>query len=92
MKRLKVDPLVLLTPTLLIFGLSFLALRLLLPEMPARTWLLALWVVAMALFGGLASNNLHVIPVDTFTLIREITANPAAYGFGRSRSRLFSLL
>ena len=35
-----------------------------------------------ALFGGLASNNLHVIPVDTFTLIREITANPAAYGFG----------
>lgn len=35
-----------------------------------------------ALFNGLASNNLHVIPIDTFTLIREITANPSAYGFG----------
>ncbi len=34
-----------------------------------------------ALFGGLASNGLRVIPVDTFTLIREITANPSAYGF-----------
>jgi outer membrane lipase/esterase len=34
-----------------------------------------------ALFGGLASNNFHVIPLDTFTLIREITANPSAYGF-----------
>jgi outer membrane lipase/esterase len=34
-----------------------------------------------ALFGGLATSNLRVIPIDTFTLIREITANPAAYGF-----------
>lgn len=34
-----------------------------------------------ALFGGLATNNLRVIPIDTFSLIREITANPAAYGF-----------
>ena len=34
-----------------------------------------------ALFGGLATNNLRVIPIDTFTLIREITANPGAYGF-----------
>ena len=33
-----------------------------------------------ALFGGLATNNLRVIPIDTFTLIREITANPGAYG------------
>lgn len=34
-----------------------------------------------ALFGGLTSNNLRVIPIDTFTLIREIVANPAEYGF-----------
>ncbi len=34
-----------------------------------------------ALFTGLTSNNLRVIPIDTFTLIREIVANPAAYGF-----------
>lgn len=34
-----------------------------------------------ALFGGLASSNLRVIPLDTFTLLREITANPGAYGF-----------
>ena len=34
-----------------------------------------------ALFNGLASNHLRVIPIDTFTLIREITANPSAYGF-----------
>lgn len=34
-----------------------------------------------ALFGGLATNNLRVIPIDTFTLIREIVANPGAYGF-----------
>lgn len=34
-----------------------------------------------ALFGGLASNNLRVIPVDTFTLIREIVASPTTYGF-----------
>ena len=33
------------------------------------------------LFGALASNNLRVIPLDTFTLLREITANPGAYGF-----------
>jgi len=34
-----------------------------------------------ALFNGLASNGLRVIPLDTFTLIREITANAGAYGF-----------
>ncbi len=34
-----------------------------------------------ALFNGLASNNLRVIPVDTFTLIREIVASPTTYGF-----------
>lgn len=34
-----------------------------------------------ALFGGLATAGLRVIPMDTFTLIREITASPAAYGF-----------
>jgi len=34
-----------------------------------------------ALFGGLTTNNLRVIPIDTFTLIREIVASPATYGF-----------
>jgi outer membrane lipase/esterase len=34
-----------------------------------------------ALFGGLASNGLRVIPLDTFNLLREIAANPNAYGF-----------
>jgi outer membrane lipase/esterase len=35
-----------------------------------------------SLFTGLASNGLRVIPLDTFSLIREIVANPGAYGFG----------
>ncbi|TXH72589.1 MAG: autotransporter domain-containing protein [Lysobacteraceae bacterium] len=34
-----------------------------------------------ALFAGLAGGNLRVIPVDTFNLLREIAANPGAYGF-----------
>lgn len=34
-----------------------------------------------ALFGGLNTAGLHVIPVDTFNLLREITSSPAAYGF-----------
>ncbi|MGO1071885.1 autotransporter outer membrane beta-barrel domain-containing protein [Lysobacter sp. CA199] len=33
-----------------------------------------------ALYGGLASAGLRVIPLDTFNLLREITANPAPYG------------
>lgn len=33
------------------------------------------------LFVGLESAGLHVIPIDTFTLLNEIIANPAAYGF-----------
>lgn len=33
------------------------------------------------LFLGLEAAGLHVIPIDTFTLLREIVANPAAYGF-----------
>jgi outer membrane lipase/esterase len=33
-----------------------------------------------ALFGALASNNLRVIPLDTFHLLQEIVANPAPYG------------
>ena len=33
-----------------------------------------------ALFGTLASNNLRVIPLDTFHLLQEIVANPAPYG------------
>lgn len=35
-----------------------------------------------SLFNGLASSGLRVIPLDTFNLLREITASPAAYGFG----------
>lgn len=34
-----------------------------------------------ALFGGLASNGLRVIPIDTFNLLREIMASPGTYGF-----------
>jgi len=33
------------------------------------------------LFGGLAANGLRVIPLDTFTLLHEITADPGTYGF-----------
>ena len=33
-----------------------------------------------ALFDGLAGSGLRVIPLDTFTLLHEIVANPAAYG------------
>lgn len=33
------------------------------------------------LFVGLESAGLNVIPIDTFTLLREVVANPAAYGF-----------
>lgn len=32
------------------------------------------------LFGGLASANLRVIPLDTFNFIREISSSPATYG------------
>jgi outer membrane lipase/esterase len=34
-----------------------------------------------SLFNGLATAGLRVIPLDTFNLIREITANASAYGF-----------
>ena len=34
-----------------------------------------------ALFGGLAQANLRVIPLNTFSLIHEITASPALYGY-----------
>lgn len=33
-----------------------------------------------ALFSGLASAGLRVIPLDTFNLLREVAANPSAYG------------
>ena len=33
-----------------------------------------------ALFGGLASAGLHVIPLDTFHFLQEVVANPGAYG------------
>jgi len=33
------------------------------------------------LFAGLQTAGLRVIPVDTFTLFKEISANPSAYGF-----------
>ena len=34
------------------------------------------------LFGTLAANGLSVIPVDTFAFLREVAANPAAFGIG----------
>lgn len=34
-----------------------------------------------ALFGGLATAGLRVIPLDTFHLFQEVVANPAAFGF-----------
>ena len=39
-----------------------------------------------ALFGGLASAGLRVIPMDAFNLIREISASPATYGFSNVTS------
>lgn len=34
-----------------------------------------------ALFGGLGSAGLRVIPLDTFHLFQEVAANPASFGF-----------
>src|SRR5690554_5742742 len=34
-----------------------------------------------ALFGGLAASGLWVIPLDTFSFLREVAANPGDYGF-----------
>ncbi|MBI4754111.1 MAG: autotransporter domain-containing protein [Betaproteobacteria bacterium] len=34
-----------------------------------------------ALFGGLSAAGISVIPLDTFALLREVQASPAAYGF-----------
>ncbi len=34
-----------------------------------------------ALFAGLKAQNLRVIPLNTFTFLREVAANPAAYNF-----------
>jgi len=39
-----------------------------------------------ALYGGLASQGLRVIPVDTFRFLQEVTANPALYGFANVTS------
>ena len=33
-----------------------------------------------ALFGGMSSAGLHVIPVDTYHFLQEVVANPAAFG------------
>jgi outer membrane lipase/esterase len=33
------------------------------------------------LFSGLAANGIRVIPVDTFSLLAEVRANPGLYGF-----------
>jgi outer membrane lipase/esterase len=33
-----------------------------------------------ALFSGLASNNLRVIPLDTYHFLQEVVANPGLYG------------
>lgn len=35
-----------------------------------------------ALYGAINTAGLRVIPLDTFTLLREIVASPAEYGFG----------
>ncbi|TWT17703.1 autotransporter domain-containing protein [Luteimonas wenzhouensis] len=35
-----------------------------------------------ALYGGLQAQGLQVIPLDTFTFLREVVADPAAYGYG----------
>jgi outer membrane lipase/esterase len=35
-----------------------------------------------ALFANLSASGLRVIPLDTYNLLREIIASPAAYGFG----------
>lgn len=34
-----------------------------------------------ALYSGLSSAGLRVIPLDTFLLLQEVVANPSAYGF-----------
>lgn len=39
-----------------------------------------------ALYSGLASAGLRVIPMDTFSLLREIAASPSAYGFVNATS------
>src|SRR3546814_5366393 len=36
------------------------------------------------LFGGLGAAGLQVIPLDTYSLLREITANPGLYGFSNA--------
>jgi outer membrane lipase/esterase len=33
------------------------------------------------LSGGLASSNKGIVPIDTYTLLNEVIANPSAYGF-----------
>lgn len=38
------------------------------------------------LFSGLAAAGIRVIPVDTFSLLSEIAANPSAYGFTNTTS------
>jgi len=35
-----------------------------------------------SLYGALANNTLRVIPLDTFSFLREAAANPAMFGFG----------
>jgi len=35
----------------------------------------------LALFAGLAQNNIRVIPVDAYSFLAEIQANPSLYGF-----------
>jgi outer membrane lipase/esterase len=39
-----------------------------------------------ALYGGLASQGLRVIPVDTFHFLQEVSASPALYGFANVTS------
>ena len=39
-----------------------------------------------ALYGTLAAQGLEVIPLDTFAMVRELAANPGAYGFANATS------
>ncbi|PBJ82567.1 autotransporter domain-containing esterase [Lysobacteraceae bacterium NML93-0399] len=39
-----------------------------------------------ALYDGLASQGLRVIPVDTFSFLQEVSADPAMYGFANVTS------
>lgn len=43
------------------------------------------------LFAGLAQNNISVIPIDAFAVLKDITANAAAFGFSNTTARACNL-